>query len=661
MPKNTPAIGAEVSNHKVNVGKIRDFLIERKYTVALALISAITFVFLSKNHTLLPMWVEGIGEYQHVLLIMLGFIKANPACWINFHDINIPLALNAYSGPAFFYFHLPTAYLWFNGYTSDPYIYRYAGMVIFFADVWLLFYTLRTYYKVPIAFYAATAFLTAGFLVCLSEGGSYFLMLFFVFIAVFFFSRYIKTGSVGYLLAASLTYGMTLTTRVEFFIWSFIPFVIYLIIARPRIVLDRWRQTPRKVLAALGVLITFCIGASPLIIYNLMCPAGGLLSFVNNKVLPDSFGPATMPLTEKLQVRLEQFWYGNLLGTSGPDTGPENYVFAGLWMICTVVLIVRWITQRKASLFLIIIVTAIPLSLFIQAQLRFGHLAAIQPAVLMVIVSGLAYLSSFRKLEKLAHLAFVLLILANTYISITIWRTWKNQPDTVQTMSNQSDPIVLADYLKQHHSNDRVLYTNIGMAQYMSYMTAGTFNGEEIMAWGNDEGFANNVRIALLDSNKQRVFVAVAKERDGAPGTLRRTNQLYSLLEQYKVPYKVVPLSNERNRFLYDMVSVESGVTLKQEALTVGALRLSDVVDVRVVPQGAGSSLVIGSLYGAGFKLGDVILINGTATFQTSFGNPGWITFTFPVDSIEGNTFTLEVLNPQTLERTRAQSVTIAR
>src|SRR5438128_5002822 len=139
---------------------LRNLLVtEKKYSVALALISAALFVFLSINHAFYSMWVEGMPEYHHILLGMLGFIPVTPGCWINFHAIHIPLALNPYIGSAFFYFHLPTAYLWFNGYTSDPYIYRYMGIVMFLIDDWILFYTLLIYYKFSFSFYGVTVFL----------------------------------------------------------------------------------------------------------------------------------------------------------------------------------------------------------------------------------------------------------------------------------------------------------------------------------------------------------------------------------------------------------------------------------------------------------------------------------------------------------------------
>ena len=180
------------------------------------------------------------------------------------------------------------------------------------------------------------------------------------------------------------------------------------------------------------------------------------------------------------------------------------------------------------------------------------------------------------------------------------------------------------------------------------------------MDWSGVSGFTDAVKLALLDRNRRRAFVAVSKERDGVEGTVARTKVLYSLLDQYNIPYTVTPLSNERNHFLYDLVVVDEGVGLEKALLESRTFFLSDVVDVRVVAQPTGGHLVIGSIHGVGFKRGDVIIVNGQLSIPTTFGNDTWITFAMPLAFIgNGPSFALEVLRPRTLERSQPRIVNI--
>ena len=228
-------------------------------------------------------------------------------------------------------------------------------------------------------------------------------------------------------------------------------------------------------------------------------------------------------------------------------------------------------------------------------------------------------------------------------------------------MLNQSDPVLLAGYLSTHYNNDYIYYTNIGMPQYMQYISADRLKGEDIMDWHDPNGFANGVKLALLRKDKRRVFVAVARERDGGPGALPRTKLLYSLLERYNIPYSVTPLSNEHNRHLYEIVVVDKGATLQTAYVEGMTLRISDVTDVRVQSSGEGK-VVIGSVIGLGFKPGDTVVINGDSPVPTAFGNEKWITFSFPVGVLNGKGgFSLAVLRLSTLERTKPFSAQIGK
>jgi len=643
---------------------------ERWWALLLAVTCIPVFWFLAHNHAFVPMWYEGIAEYEYTLLVMLGIIKDTPPFWIHYHHLHLPLALNAYIGPAFFYFHLPAAYLWFNGLTKDPYIYRYMGILFFFADGWLLYYLLRKYYKAAISSYGAMAFFTAPTLfLCLTDGGSYYFIVFFLLVIALCFTQYLQKGRTRFLLATALSLGVTTLTRIEMFVWLIIPFVSYLAVARPPLVLQRWRETKRKVIVGGLALSCFCLGAAPMIAYNFL--TGSTFAFIKARVipgllgtlsLPPSAGVPSLPLTSKVVLRLGQFWTTVMLNR-GPmwELKASNYVFAVIGLLCAGVLIYRWVARRAPSFLLIALLTTLPLSLLTSARLRYEHLTILHPVVLLIIVAGLAYLEKWPGTTKLVHVAFVLLILGNVTTSARDWRIWTQQPDTVQTMLNQSDPVLLTDYLSQHHASDQIFHTNMGTMQSVHYLSAGRLGGEDIMTWYDADVFANYVKTALTNKRQRRVFVAVGKERDGLPGTMARTKLLYSLLDQYHVPYTVTPLANARNRYLYELVVVEKGAGTREVFRESETLLVSEVTDVRVQSFGT-DSLVIGSILGAGFKPGDVITVNDDLTVPTTFGHEKWITFAIPLGELtDSNSFTLEVLRPSSLERSRPFTVNFKR
>jgi len=619
--------------------------------------------FLVRYHAFVPMWIEGIGEYENVLRIMLGYSTYTPGCWINYGSLHLPLALNAYIGPAFFYFHLPAAYLWFHGLTTDPYVYRYLGILFFFGDVWLLYYLLRKYYQAAVCFYAAAAFLTAPTLfLCLTEGGAYFFMLFFLFTLALLFTQYLNSGRVIFLYASALVLGMTILTRVEMFVWLIVPFTIYLVLARPPLVVQRWREMNHKVKQALATLGCFCLGASPMIVYNSFCPTTNIFSFFRTQLIPHTLTTPYLPLYNRCMLRLAQFWATVLLNT-GPvwELKAKNYIFAGLGLVCIGALIWQSVARRRPNFLVLAVLTTLPLSLLASGMLRYEHLTILHPVVLLIIVAGLAYLERLPRLRGLMHAAFVLLILGNIATSAADWRIWAQQPDTAQTMLNQSDPALLTNYLVQHHANDRIFYTNVGMSNYVRYMTAGRLQGEDIMDWSGVDGFVQAVNATLTNKTQRRVFVAVAKEHDGQSGSVRRTELLHRLLDQYDVPYTVTPLSNERNRFLYELVVLEPGAAVRAQPDQDEKLVVSDVTDVRATARQPGGQ-VVGSIGGLGLKPGDLIVINQDHTFPTTFGNERWVTFSIPWEELKGqDSFTLEVLRSSSLERSQPFTVNLKR
>jgi hypothetical protein len=97
---------------------------------------------------------------------------------------------------------------------------------------------------------------------------------------------------------------------------------------------------------------------------------------------------------------------------------------------------------------------------------------------------------------------------------------------------------------------------------------------------------------------------------------------------------------------------VEKGFGMAKEFLNKKDIFVSSVVDVRVQAQPSGSNLIIGSITGNGFQIGDALIIDGKMSFPTIFGNDTWLTFGIPQESLDNpDSFTLEVLRPGTLQR----------
>ena len=140
-------------------------------------------------------------------------------------------------------------------------------------------------------------------------------------------------------------------------------------------------------------------------------------------------------------------------------------------------------------------------------------------------------------------------------------------------------------------------------------------------------------------------------------GTLARTNRLYNLLEQYEVPHTTVTLSTERNAFLYDLIVVEKGVALREEAprtdtIFIEPIAVNPITDDRIV----------GTIRGTGFKLGDAVIVNSNDVFASFFGNDKILTFDVPIEVLDGqSSFTIEVFRASTLERSTSKKVVVPR
>jgi hypothetical protein len=621
-------------------------------TLGLLALSLPILVFLAANHAFVPMWIEGIAEYESTLEILTGLSRAAPACWLRIGGASLPLAFTPYIGPAYFYAYLPTASLWLRGLVSDPYVYRYTGIALFLADCWLVYAILRQMVQPVLALLGSAIVLTTPTLLfmALTDHQSVYLPLGVLLLAAFLGMRYLMTGRARFLLLASLAVGATLLVRLETFVWPAVPTALYLGLVRPALARERWRELRRRPWLAPLAAGAAALGGAPTLAYNVRCPFAGLLPFLRGTIFPTALGAAGGPgPAARLLTRLQQFWTHNLLATwPWYELRTPDVPFAAAWLAAAVVLLAAAVRQRQPEPLLPGLAAVLVLSTATTGLLRDEHLTILQPFVGMVVISAAALARSPRAQARVRVL-LLLVIAGNIATAALDWRGWLSLPPTALTMLNQSDPALLTHELLAHHAHDRILYTNIGLPQYVRYFSRGRLAGTDITNQTSADRFAAAVQETLLDGRERRVFVAVAPEHDGmvVDGALPRTRLLYAILAADRLPYRVVHLANGRNAYLYDLIEVEPGVSLSTRAQTAAGIIISAVA----VNPITGPVLTAG-VTGTGFAPGDVVVLNGRRSVPTVFGNSGWLTFSMPTaDLPPDGTLTIEVFRPGTLER----------
>jgi hypothetical protein len=611
-------------------------------TLILATATLLAAGFLVWQHAFVSMWIEGFAEYSPTLLAMLGHGHAPPSC-LRIGSLTLPLAFGSYTGCAAIYFDLPAAYAFVHGWTQDPYIFRMGGILLLCLISWVIYATLRQYSSPYTAMWAALIFLSAPnvFLFSLTDRQVFLHMPLTVLLAILCSTLWMKRGTAMWLALAALTWGITLNTRIEALVWPAIAVLLFIVVFRPRHISQQLSgacRRPREVAIAVSA---FIVGAAPFILYNFLNSSDNVISYFWKRILPNPTTASQGGFASGFRLRGEQFLSFNLLNTWNMfDLRAANYVAATMFFVAAGVLVLRWFVWRERNLALVVIAVALPLSTLVTGGMRQEHLEIIQPAVAVVIAMGVEAIT-LRFPNLLRHALFGLIFLSSAWSTSRDWRQWARQPNDQQTMLNQSDPSLLVDRLRTH-TEDRILYTNIGFPQYVSYVSRDGIRGEDIMEWSGDEAFSSHVLRALADGSKGRLFVAVGLERDGTAGSLHRTRLLYDLLSAYRVSFKTERLSTVRNRFAYDLIYVEPGVSTP--LLQGSARQTMKITSVGPNPIGKNSELM-GTIYGSGFAKGDLVRVNSGPVFDTAFGSLTWVTFSVPAGALgEGKTFTLEVI-----------------
>jgi hypothetical protein len=226
---------------------------------------------------------------------------------------------------------------------------------------------------------------------------------------------------------------------------------------------------------------------------------------------------------------------------------------------------------------------------------------------------------------------------------------WRSLPPSSITMLNLGDPPALVSYLTQHHRHDEIIYTNIGLLQYVQYVSRNEIRGRDIINWYSLSTFDDEVRQVLLNKAHRRVFVATPEEHDGHDGTLARTRRLYSILSSYQLPYERIRLSGSRNSHIYDLFIIEKGVGIDTYVVAGSPSFAMEIHEVGMNPPRDGT--MAGTIYGRNFKDGDTVVVNDMFAFPSAFGSSRFITFMMPSATVKGQeAFQIKVVRARTME-----------
>ncbi|MEO8215490.1 MAG: hypothetical protein ABI718_00240 [Acidobacteriota bacterium] len=547
---------------------------KRRYGLSLLALGIVLFALLAAAHDRLPMWVEGMPEYEAQLSAMLGMRHEQLPCALRIGSFQIPLAVAPYVGGGFIYLHAPFVAAWYYGLTGDPYFYRFAGILAFLIDGWLIFFISARTWGVRTGWWAAALWLTTPnlFLVSVADLQFELIPLMFLLGAAAFFLQFLRTEKASSALAAALLLGMAATTRIDPLVLLLIAFFAWVTIIRPATIVAPVRASVRrwKALAILP-LICFAVGASPFIAYNIACPSGRIVTFLSSKVLGRTFGAGAPSLGSRLWTRIVQYFSVNVLHEMPfLSVTTPNYLFMIAWVAAVVLVLQSW-RRGQGSFPLFALAILVPLSLLSTGVLRPEHMISFQVLTSMMVASGLTagmgQESSTGGPGHRSAAALLALALAGNVIVLSLdWRSWQRQSVHEDSITNQSAPVLLFNYLRHSGTDDRLLFTNIGLAPYIDYLSAGKLRGEDFVSWNGTDDFVNAVTGALRDKGRRRIFVAVSPERDGGRFNFVRTSVLYDLLRNHAVPYTTVTLSSKRRENIYDIVTVQRGQGIDQRS-----------------------------------------------------------------------------------------------
>lgn len=615
------------------------------WTMLLAIASIVVALFIALHHSFVPMWIEGMPEYEHQIMAALGYAPSSGVCaGATVRGHFFPLGLNSYTGAANTYLDLPASYLWLHGISKDPYTYRYTTILVLLASAWMFYATLKRVYGNAVGFYAALIFMISPIelLVALTDHRDHLTLELFAAGMFLLGILYLQTRRRACLWTCCFVAGLSLSDRPEAFVLSFLSVTLFALFFRRKEIAAWWRKSGSHVALVAGGVAFFVMGAVPVIAYGIQCPSQSYLSLFRGRLIPNA---GQGGLQAKLLIRFHQFVSFDLLNQLPLyEMSSRNWALTAAFAVAAVVILRDWIRQRRSS-FPLFALSMLPFFVFSATGFREMHLLMLEFAVIAVVASGCSRVPRDR--TWLMHGVLVCVVAGTVFATASDWRQWSALPSTSATKLNQSDPPLLVSTIRQNYPQARLFFTNIGFPEYIEYMSKGDLKGDDILHWYSTDDFDHDVRMALLDVGEQRVFLAIPKERESLNSALPRTRRLENLLDSLMVPYSKVRVSNPRNQNLYDLFVLEKGAGPRSGLTVQPTLSIESITWNR--PRDA---MITGTIYGRGFERGDAIIIDDGTVFPSAFGSDRFITTAIPVSAMAGRKSSrVEVFRPSKMER----------
>jgi hypothetical protein len=528
----------------------------------LAVITGVVLAFLLPQHDYASMTAEGFPEFQHHVRGLLGLSNRAVPCALELGRFQLPLALTPYIGGGYMYGYAPAAYLWLAGVVSDPYVYRYTGIVLFAVAAWLSYYVALLAFGRGVALFVGVAFITCPVLMLISlvEGQTLYVMLVPLLSSAMCFLLWLRNERLFCLFAAAFAAGLVATTRLEGFAWPLVTLALYAgsgVAPRLKARLwespDRWK---RLGMAASGL----GAGGSMVLAYNLICPADNVIAFLWRS-LRHSGGTRGEHIPAKVLERFDQFWSHCVLHLWRRFEMPvENLLFAAIFLAAVAVLGWLWVSRGDVDFSLFALLIAIPLSVYTTGVIREEHLQLLLPLPIFVVAAALARSSR----RAVVAVVTVLVAMSNVYVTSADWRRWRSVEHVHYTLLNAQNAVVLVDHLLAQHPEDDIILTNVAYQNFVDWVGRGSLRTHDLTGWEGEERFVLELKAFLRQTDRTRVFVIRAPEFE----------QNASAVE--------LPRSN-----LLKFVLREQGVLYQETRLATGTLQLYDVL---VVPPGVGPS-----------------------------------------------------------------------
>lgn len=348
---------------------------------------------------------------------------------------NFFIMMNPYDGPVEVYSFIPFYYL------SGINLYSMRMSKIFWGlvEVILFFYFAKAFFNKKVAYIATTMFATMPTVIFYSRQGAFvnhliLIPLFFSFIS---FLKFLKQNKINYFYLGSFFFGIGFTTKLTFW-WLILPILLSVYLFKIRLKINLWQ--------AFLSLSSFCLGAAPIILYNL-----AFKGYTFKYILTSS--PETnVHIFSNLILRFKQFILllnGGLSDFSFGDTfSTYFFIFFSIAFIFIFFYSLKIKNPKlNKTLFFIIflIITVLLQSIFTVSQLREMHLFILVPFSLLIASYFLHIL--FNKKKIIFFILFSLIIFSNILIVFQYYDTLKKTGG----IGRMSDAIYdLAEYLEQN-------------------------------------------------------------------------------------------------------------------------------------------------------------------------------------------------------------------